>query len=60
MGLTLVRCRLFYFGGRWKLYRVDEKYRKATKILISIVVGALLLAGLYLLFKDTLLPCQRQ
>jgi len=28
----------------------------ALKILISVVVGALLLAGLYMLFKDTLLP----
>ena len=26
------------------------------KILISVVVGALLLAGLYMLFKDTILP----
>ena len=28
----------------------------ALKILISVVVGALLLAGLYTLFKDTILP----
>lgn len=28
----------------------------ALKILISVVVGALLLAGLYLLFEDTILP----
>ena len=28
----------------------------ALKILISVVVGALLLAGLYMLFKDTILP----
>lgn len=28
----------------------------ALKILISVVIGALLLAGLYLLFKDTVLP----
>lgn len=27
----------------------------ALKILISVVVGALLLAGLYMLFKDTIL-----
>jgi lipopolysaccharide export LptBFGC system permease protein LptF len=26
------------------------------KILISVVVGALLLAGLYMLFNDTILP----
>jgi len=29
---------------------------KAVSILISIVLGALLLAGLYALFADTLLP----
>ncbi|ADL52057.1 DUF6133 family protein [Clostridium cellulovorans] len=28
----------------------------AVKILIAVVLGALLLAGLYLLFKDTVLP----
>ena len=28
----------------------------ALKILISVVVGALLLAGLYMLFNDTILP----
>jgi hypothetical protein len=28
----------------------------ALKILISVVVGALLLAGLYMLFQDTILP----
>ncbi len=28
----------------------------AVKILISVVIGALLLAGLYTLFKDTVLP----
>lgn len=32
----------------------------ALKILISVVVGALLLAGLYLLFKDTILPTLTQ
>jgi hypothetical protein len=28
----------------------------AVKILISVVIGALVLAGLYMLFKDTVLP----
>ena len=32
----------------------------ALKILISVVVGALLLAGLYLLFEDTILPTLTQ
>lgn len=38
------------------LYRVHARFRKAVKILISVVIGALLLAGLYTLFKDTVLP----
>jgi multisubunit Na+/H+ antiporter MnhB subunit len=43
---------------RWlEHYSVNrKKYRKAIKILISVVVGALLLAGLYMLFNDTILP----
>lgn len=32
----------------------------ALKILISVVVGALLLAGLYTLFNDTILPTLTQ
>lgn len=32
----------------------------AVKILISVVIGGLLLAGLYLLFKDTVLPTLTQ
>lgn len=28
----------------------------AVKILMSVVIGALVLAGLYMLFKDTVLP----
>ncbi len=32
----------------------------ALKILISVVIGALLLAGLYLLFEDTILPTLTQ
>ncbi len=31
----------------------------AVKVLISVVIGALLLAGLYLLFKDNILFCSR-
>lgn len=32
-----------------------KMYRKAVKILISVVIGALLLAGLYALFADLIL-----
>ncbi|WP_321006530.1 DUF6133 family protein, partial [Hungatella sp.] len=50
-----------YLGERFDAYgdffnRVHPRFRKAIKILISVVVGALLLAGLYTLFKDTILP----
>lgn len=38
------------------LYRVHERLRKAIKILIAVVLGALLLAGLYALFGETVLP----
>lgn len=32
----------------------------AVQILISVVIGALILAGLYMLFKDTILPTLTQ
>ncbi|MCM1991344.1 DUF6133 family protein [Oceanirhabdus seepicola] len=32
----------------------------AVKILISVVIGALLLGGLYILFQDTILPTLTQ
>lgn len=32
----------------------------AVKILMSVVIGALVLSGLYLLFKDTVLPTLTQ
>lgn len=32
----------------------------AVKILISVVIGALILGGLYLLFQDTILPTLTQ
>lgn len=44
-----------YLTGNF-LYRVHVRFRKAIKILISVVIGALLLAGLYALFNDSILP----
>jgi len=38
------------------LNRVHQPLRKAVKILITVVLGALLLAGLYALFGDVLMP----
>ena len=44
-------------GVRAKEKAVDVLSQKnGLKILISVVIGALLLAGLYTLFKDTVLP----
>lgn len=48
--------------ARKKLYRIVAQKRgegfvdTALKILISVVIGALLLAGLYALFNNTVLP----
>ena len=60
MVLALQTNKIYELLGRWKLYHVNEKYRKAVKILISIVIGALLLAGLYMLFNSTILPTLTQ
>lgn len=47
---------------RWlEHYGVNQKkYRKAVKILIAVVIGALLLGGLYTLFGDVILPTLTQ
>lgn len=45
-----------YLKGNF-LYRVHgARLRKGVKILIAVVLGALLLAGLYALFNDTIMP----
>jgi|GEM_PF-3354441 len=56
MVLAIENQKSYEVFRRWKLYRVDEKCRKALKVLMAVVIGALVLAGLYLLFKDTILP----
>lgn len=35
---------------------LNERFTKAVVVLISIVLGALILAGLYALLDDTVLP----
>lgn len=60
--------KTYISAGRMKNKVVDVLKEKdgegfvdtALKILISVVVGALLLAGLYTLFKDTILPTLTQ
>lgn len=43
------------------LYRVHTvRLRKAIKILMAVVIGALVLAGLYALFGETVLPTLKQ
>lgn len=44
----------FLYGVHW------TRLRKAIKILLAVVIGALLLAGLYALFGETVLPTQTQ
>ena len=44
-----------YLQGNF-LYCVHPRLRKAIKILIAVVLGALLLAGLYALFGDLVMP----
>lgn len=56
MVTAIYKNKLHEVYRRWRLYRVIEKARKAIKILIAVVLGALLLAGLYSLFGDTVLP----
>lgn len=56
MACTLYKPSLCSYLKGGFLYRVNFFYRKAIKILISVVIGALLLGGLYVLFGDTILP----
>jgi hypothetical protein len=59
--LLTTRCsRIYALLSRWRLYRVHENTRKAIKILIAVVLGALLLAGLYALFGDVVMPTLKQ
>jgi len=50
-GQFLKRCKAAILDRRGEGF-VDT----AVKILMAVVIGALVLAGLYLLFKDTILP----
>lgn len=50
-GQLLEKTRKAIFNRRGEGF-VDT----AVKVLMAVVIGALVLAGLYLLFKDTILP----
>jgi len=58
MLMLQIKAGLFLEGAKNALFnrRGEGFVDTAVKILISVVVGALVLAGLYLLFKDTILP----
>ena len=56
-------------AAEWNMWKVREVLAdrsganfidSALKILMAVVIGALLLAGLYMLFKDTILPTLTQ
>ncbi|WP_317855127.1 DUF6133 family protein [Chakrabartyella piscis] len=57
MVLSISKVKFWaYLKGNF-LYRVHwVRLRKGVKILIAVVLGALLLAGLYALFNDTVMP----
>ena len=59
------QMRKVYMAAAMKALQAKQKIREtsgegyvdtAVKILIAVVLGALLLAGLYALFNDTVLP----
>jgi len=57
MDVTVRSSKKWKQGYHHLVNRVHMKmYRKAVAILISIVLGSLLLAGLYALFSNILLP----
>ncbi|MFI3228394.1 MAG: DUF6133 family protein [Clostridia bacterium] len=57
MILSIKKSKFWSYLKSNILYRVRKvRLRKGVKILIAIVLGALLLAGLYTLFDDTIMP----
>ena len=60
MVLSMKRYGFLNLLERSVLNRVNENGRKAIKILIAVVLGALLLAGLYALLGETVLPTLTQ
>jgi len=57
---ALRKNKIYELLWRWKLYRVNRNSRKAVKILIAVVIGALVLASLYTLFGETVMPALTQ
>lgn len=49
-----------YLKGNFLYHIHGVRLRKAVKILIAVVIGALVLAGLYKLFGETVMPTLTQ
>ena len=56
MSNSIYRPNYWYYLTGDFLYRVHPRLRKAIKILIAVVIGALVLAGLYAVFGDIVMP----
>ena len=58
IGAAISSAVLVFFGAKTVLAdnRAEGYVDTAIKILMSVVIGALILAGLYALFGDTVLP----
>lgn len=57
MGYTIKQFKFWRYLQGNVLYGVHwSRLRKALKILMAVVIGALLLAGLYALFSENVLP----
>lgn len=56
MVYALYKPKLWGYLKGGFLYRVNFIYTKAIQVLISIVLGALILGGLYLILNATVLP----
>ena len=51
-----VKGKAFYAAAMLKNNRGENFVDSGVKILIAVVIGALLLGGLYALFGDTIMP----
>lgn len=58
--MLMIQVKAAQFLERCKAAVLDRRGEgfvdTAVKVLMAVVIGALVLAGLYLLFKDTILP----
>lgn len=60
MNQVIYRTNYWHYLTGDFLNHVHGSLRKALKILMAVVIGALVLAGLYSLFGETVLPTLKQ